>query len=114
MPGECTAEITALRGSFSRRVASGAHPRVETLSSVPMLQAMTIEEIVEETRLWPNDLVAELVDRIMLAKHGVDDPALTTAWRSAVARRVEDIRSGKIEGIPGEVVSARIRNIVGR
>ncbi len=75
---------------------------------------MTIEQIVEETRLWPADVVAELVDRIMLAKHGVDDPALSPAWRSTVTRRVEEIRSGKIEGIPGETVSARIRQIVGR
>lgn len=75
---------------------------------------MTIEQIVEETRLWPEDVVAELVDRIMLAKHGVDDPALSPAWRSTVTRRVEEIRSGKVQGIPGEVVAARIRKIVGR
>jgi putative addiction module component (TIGR02574 family) len=75
---------------------------------------MTIEQIVEETRLWPNDLVAELVDRIMLAKHGVEDPTLNPAWRPLVARRVAEIRSGKIEGVPGEAVSARIRKIVGR
>jgi hypothetical protein len=31
-----------------------------------------------------------------------------------VARRVEEIRSGKVQGIPGEIVSARIRKIVGR
>ena len=75
---------------------------------------MTIDQIVEETRLWPDDVVAELVDRIMLAKHGVDDPALSPAWSSTVARRVEEIRSGKVQGIPGDVVSARIRKIVGR
>jgi putative addiction module component (TIGR02574 family) len=79
-----------------------------------MLASMTIDQIVEETRLWPDDTVAELVDRIMLAKHGVDDPALSPAWRSTVARRVEEIRSGKVQGIPGEVVSERIRKIVGR
>ena len=79
-----------------------------------MFPAMTIEQIVEETRQWPEDVVAELVDRIMLAKHGVEDPALSPAWRPVVARRVEEIQSGKIEGIPGEIVSARIRKIVGR
>jgi putative addiction module component (TIGR02574 family) len=79
-----------------------------------MLASMTIDQIVEETRLWPDDTVAELVDRIMLAKHGVDDPALSPAWRSTVARRVEEIRSGKVQGIPGEVVSERIRKFVGR
>lgn len=75
---------------------------------------MTIEQIVEETRLWPEDVVADLVDRIMLAKHGVDTPALSAAWQPVVARRVEEIRSGKVQGIAGEVVSARIRKLVGR
>jgi len=75
---------------------------------------MTLEQIVEETRQWPDDVVAELVDRIMLAKHGVENPALNSAWGPVVARRVDEIRNGKVEGIPGEVVSARIRKIVGR
>lgn len=31
---------------------------------------LTLDQIVEETRQLPADTVAELVDRIMLAKHG--------------------------------------------
>jgi hypothetical protein len=50
----------------------------------------------------------------MLARHGVSEPALSPAWSSTVALRVEEIRAGKVQGIPGEVVSARIRQIVGR
>lgn len=76
--------------------------------------AFTLDQIAEEARQWPDDVVAELVDRLMLARHGVSEPALSPAWRSTVARRVEEIRSGKVQGIPGEVVSARIRRIVGR
>ncbi|MBI5771488.1 MAG: addiction module protein [Verrucomicrobia bacterium] len=76
--------------------------------------ALTLDQIVEEARQWPDDVVAELVDRLMLAKHGVSDPALSPAWRSTVTRRVEEIRRGEVQGVPGEVVSARIRKIVGR
>ncbi|MBS0632558.1 MAG: addiction module protein [Verrucomicrobia bacterium] len=76
--------------------------------------ALTLDQIVEEARQWPDDVVVELVDRLMLAKHGVSDSALSPAWRSTVARRVNEIRSGQAQGIPGEVVSARIRQIVGR
>ena len=72
---------------------------------------MTLDQIVEESRQWPDDVVAELVDRLMLARHGVDNPALSPAWQSVVARRVEEIRSGQVQGIPGEIVSARIRQI---
>ena len=74
----------------------------------------TLDQIVEEAQQWPDDVVAELVDRLMLARHGVDNPALSPAWSATVARRVEEIRSGKVQGVPGEVVSARIRQIVGR
>ncbi len=76
--------------------------------------SLTLDQIVEEARQWPDDVVAELVDRLMLARHGVGSPALNPAWSATVARRVEDIRGGKVQGVPGEAVSARIRKIVGR
>ncbi len=76
--------------------------------------SLTVDQIVEEAQQWPDDVVADLVDRLMLARHGVNNPALSPAWRATVDRRVEEIRSGKEKGIPGEVVSGRIRKIVGR
>lgn len=76
--------------------------------------SLTLDQIVEETSQWPADVVAKLVDRVMLAKHGVDDPALSPAWQTEIRRRVEDIRSGREPGIPGEEVRARVRKIVGR
>ena len=75
---------------------------------------MTLDQIVEETRQMPADVVAELVDRIMLAKHGADDAALSPAWRDTVRRRVEDIRSGREPGLDGAEVMARARQRVGR
>jgi putative addiction module component (TIGR02574 family) len=75
---------------------------------------LTIEQIVEETKQMPADVVADLVDRIWAAKYGVEDAALSPAWRATLDRRVKEIRSGKEQGIPGEVISARIRQIVGR
>lgn len=75
---------------------------------------LTVEQIVEETRQWPADVVAELVDRIMLARHGGLAPDVAAAWQPVLSRRVEEIRSGQVEGVPGEVVAERIRRIVGR
>jgi putative addiction module component (TIGR02574 family) len=76
--------------------------------------AMTIEQIVEETKQMSADTVAELVDRIWAAKHGVEDAALSPAWRATINRRVEEIRSGKEPGVEGAEVMARARKIVGR
>jgi putative addiction module component (TIGR02574 family) len=75
---------------------------------------LTLEKIVEETSQWPHDVVDELVERIRLARHGGIAPPVEQAWRTEVSRRVDEIREGKVQGIPGEEVSARIRKIVGR
>jgi hypothetical protein len=47
-------------------------------------------------RQWSDDVVAELGDGLMLARHGVDNPALGPAWPSVLARRVEIISSGNV------------------
>jgi len=75
---------------------------------------LTLDQIVEETRQLPGDTVAELVDRIMLAKHGAEDVPLSPAWREAVRRRVDEIRSGREAGLDGAEVMARARQRVGR
>ena len=76
--------------------------------------AMTPDQIVEETSQWPADAVAELVDRIMLAKHGVTEGSTSPAWQEEVRRRVDDIRSGRETGLSGDEVMAKARKIVGR
>jgi hypothetical protein len=75
---------------------------------------MTLDQIVEETRRLPRQQMAELVDRLTLSLHQSMEPGIESAWKEVVADRVSDIRSGDIEGIPGDEVSARIAKIVGR
>ena len=75
---------------------------------------ISLDQIVEETRQLPDDTVAELIDRIMLARHGSDDAPLSPVWREEIGRRVADIRSGREPGVDGEEVMARARKIVGR
>lgn len=73
----------------------------------------TLDQIVEEVRHWPQEQVAELVDRLTFGLHP-GDPATDEAWKQETRRRVAEIESGQVTGIPGEEVSARIRQIVGR
>jgi hypothetical protein len=75
---------------------------------------MTADQIVEETSQWPVDAVADLLDRIALAKHGGMSAARMDAWTEVALRRSAELDSGKTELIPGDVASARIRKIVGR
>ena len=75
---------------------------------------MTLDQIVEETRQLPTDVVAELVERILLARHGGIEPGVASAWKSEIDRRTNEIEAGKVQGIPVEESLARIRKIVER
>ncbi|MGH7940121.1 MAG: addiction module protein [Limisphaerales bacterium] len=74
---------------------------------------MTLDQIVEETRHWPPEKVGELVERLSEDLH-TSDPEIEAAWQTEIARRVEEIQSGKVQGIPLEESLARIRKIAGR
>ena len=74
---------------------------------------MKLEQIVEETRHLPPDVVAELIDRILLERHGGMQPEIEVAWKSEIDRRIEEIETGKVEGIPVDQSLARIRKIAG-
>jgi len=73
-----------------------------------------MEQIVTETSQWPADMVADLVDRITLAKHGGLDVQREAAWTEVALRRCAELDNGKATIIPGQEVSARIRKIVAR
>jgi len=62
----------------------------------------------------PADVVAELVDRILLARHGGIEPDVEAAWGKEIHQRIEEIETGKVKGIPVEESLARVRTIIGR
>ncbi len=74
--------------------------------------ALTVEQIIAETRRWPAEQVNELVDRLTAEANGTD-PEVEVAWGREIRRRVAEIESGLVQGIPGEEVLARVRRIVG-
>lgn len=74
---------------------------------------MTLDQIVEETREMPAEVVAELVDRIMVARHGGVEPSVVLSWKAETDRRITEIESGKVKGVPLEESLARARKIAG-
>ncbi len=74
---------------------------------------ISLDQIVEETREMPGEVVAELIDRIMAARHGGVEPSVATAWKTETDRRIAEIEAGKIEGVPLEESLARARKIAG-
>lgn len=81
-----------------------------TITAMPM----TLDQIVEETRSLPHDVVNDLVDRIMFAAHGGQDQAQSRAWSDTVQRRIGEIESGQAQLIPLEDALAQARQRLGR
>ena len=75
---------------------------------------ITPDQIVEEASHWPPEKLAELVERLTLTLHHVVDPGIDDAWKNETRRRLAEIESGRVQAVPGEEVSAKIRRIVGR
>jgi putative addiction module component (TIGR02574 family) len=73
---------------------------------------ITLDEIVEETKSWPPERVGELVDRLTEDLHTIA-PEIEAAWKTEVNRRIEEIESGKVKGVPLEDSLARARKIAG-
>jgi putative addiction module component (TIGR02574 family) len=74
---------------------------------------ITLDQIVEETREMPAEVVAELIDRIMVAQHGGIEPSVAESWKTEVDRRIAEIESGQVKGVPLEESLARARKIAG-
>ena len=72
-----------------------------------MPMAITLDAIVEEAAQLPGDVVAELVERILIGCHGGIKPEVEAAWKTETRHRVAEITSGKVEGIPLEESLAR-------
>ena len=73
---------------------------------------MSLDHFVDETREMPAEVVSELVDRIMLARHGGLEQSVGAAWKTETDRRIAEIESGKVEGVPLEASLARALKIV--
>jgi putative addiction module component (TIGR02574 family) len=78
-----------------------------------MAVPITLEQIVEEARRWPPEKVGELVERLTEDLHSGGSET-DAAWREEIARRVEDIRSARVSGIPGDKASSRARRMLRR
>ena len=75
--------------------------------------ALTMEQIVKETKEWPAEKVTELVGLLSDNLHAIA-PAIEAAWKLTAERRLEELQSGKVREIPGEEVAAKIRKILSR
>ena len=75
--------------------------------------SMTLKELYAETRALPREQAVELMDLLLIDTFSEADPAVEEAWGREIDRRVAEMESGQVKGIPGDEVMARARKIVG-
>jgi putative addiction module component (TIGR02574 family) len=72
-----------------------------------------VEIEAQAQNLPPNDR-AELAERLIESLSMAEDAAPKAAWIALAKSRRDEIRSGRVKGIPGEEGSAMVRKLVGR
>ena len=75
---------------------------------------ITLDQIVEEIAELPEDVSAELVERILIRRHGGINPDIEKAWETEFSRRISEIKEGRVKGIPLEEIFARAEKLLAR
>lgn len=74
----------------------------------------TVEQLEREALKLPASSRAELAEKLVGSLHGAEDANHRKEWADEAQRRLEDVRMGRVESIPGECVFAEIRQMFAR
>jgi len=74
---------------------------------------MTLKQLYAETRQLPREQAVELMDLLLIDTFSAPDPAVEDAWGREIDRRLAELESGQVQGIPAEEVMAKARKLVG-
>lgn len=66
------------------------------------MQHQTLEKVIHEINDIPEEKVSTLIDFIHFLKWDSSHFEYEEEWDTEIARRVEEIKSGKAKGIPAE------------
>lgn len=64
--------------------------------------ALTIEELAEQAMNLPAELRARLADLLVESLDAADLGAIDRLWLAEAKRRRDDVRSGRVQPIPGD------------
>jgi hypothetical protein len=68
-----------------------------------------VEKFTEEMLALPADARALLADRLVESLDPLTDEEVCASWSAEAVRRRDEVRSGEVEAIPGEVAAAQVR-----
>jgi len=67
------------------------------------------ETLAKQVMKWPARRRIELAEELVASVEGFATPDIQAAWDEEIETRVEDIRAGRVEGIPAEEAMADAR-----
>ena len=67
-----------------------------------------VREIIQEASILPVEDRARIIDSLLRTMNQPDNE-IDREWVIIAQRRLDDLRSGKVQGIPGEEVFSRFR-----
>jgi putative addiction module component (TIGR02574 family) len=73
---------------------------------------ISVEKLTEEMLALPADVRALLADRLVESLDPLADEEVRASWAAEAVRRRDEVRSGKVEAIPGEVAAAQVRALL--
>ena len=73
---------------------------------------LTVEQIAEEALSLSSDSRALLADRLVESLDPAEDDDIRQLWLAEAYRRQDDVRSGRVQTIPGDVALAQVRQAI--
>ena len=75
---------------------------------------LTIDQIATEAMQLPVSSRAELVEKLVESLDFSEDDDVQRAWATEAIRRRDEVRSGRIQTVPGGQVLDEVRRMLGR
>jgi len=69
---------------------------------------MKTADLIDEVASLPVEERARVVDTLLRSLNAPES-AIDSAWMEVAQRRLDELRAGRVEAVPGEAVFARIR-----
>ncbi len=70
---------------------------------------LTIEQLAEEALALPSEARALLADRLVESLDPAEDGYIQQLWADEARRRRDEIRTGRVQTIPGDEALQRVR-----
>ena len=83
-------------------------------SNYRLFMSLTIDQLAEEAMQLPSASRALLAERLVESLDFADTDEVQKRWVAEAIRRRDEVRSGRVQPIPGEQVLAEVRRLVGR